>query len=522
MVSNISSLVTPICRNVPGYRSCSLWKALLVSGLGFLGCGGFVVDGVAAQPYSELSPPRSVQALKDSSDDYLLVGAADKVSCLLQDVGSKIFWETQLEAPVAGLATHHTPKGGEAYATDVQGGVYAWDGSGQLLTGWPRHLEAVVTASPAWIDWAGGAVAVPDHNGLLHVLDRNGDSLPGWPAKTGARVLSAVSVANMGGTPVALVATEDGKLFAFQESGQPVEGFPVNFGARFVANPAVSDLTGDSMPEICIGSVEGAIWLLDSSGQALPGWPVEVSSPVGTTPVFGDVDGDSQDDVVVATRSGGIHAYRIDGNPLEGWPQKARGMVLSSPTVVDLDGFSGQEVLVASAGGWAHAWNGSGEPLPYWPRFLGLAARVSPTVQDQAPGGVRRIALPSADGLQFVSVTSFDEQETASLNKAAPEETDSTPTVFSLRMNANPLVASQGGHAVHLSIPGKMGSEGVVTAVAVFDLRGRRISKVFSGLLGPGVHVLPWRPENPVSSGVYFVRAVTGGKSITTKVLILQ
>jgi len=503
-------------------RNWLSWQTILMSGLVYWGMCGPVVDSIAANSSTDFSSPRSIQVLNGSPDDFLLVAKSDMVSCLLQDVGSTVFWEIRLNASVAGLATHQTPKGGEVFATDVRGGVYAWDRSGQLLAGWPRKLDAVVTASPAWVDWAGGAVAVPAHNGLVHVLDQNGDSLPGWPAQTGGRVLSAVCAATIDEIPAILASTENGELWAFGKSGQPLDGFPVKFDAQFVATPAVGDLTGNGKPVFCIGSLDGNIWLLDSSGRALSGWPVEVSSAVGTTPAFGDIDGDGQDDVVVASRNGLVHAFRIDGTPLEGWPQKARGKVMSAPIVVELDGFAGEEVLVASAGGWGHAWNGTGESLPSWPRYLGLAARVPPTIQDKAPGGMRRIALPGADGLQYVLATSSSNQKNTSSTKEAPEETDSSPTVFSLRMNANPLVASQGGHAVHLSIPGKMGAEGVATTISVFDLRGRRISEVFAGSLGPGEHVLPWRPKNPVSSGVYFVRAVTGGKAVTTKILILQ
>ncbi len=522
MVSVKSHLDVPLNHIISRCRNWIFWKTIFISSLVFGIVAGSSPECVAQNPTPEFSTPRSIKVLNDSSGDFLLVASANKVSCLNPNIGATVSWENHLETSVAGLAFVNSPNGRVAVATDVKGGVYAWNSSGKLLDGWPRQLSATVTAAPTWINWGGGVVAIPDHGGLVHVLKLDGENLPGWPIQTDARVLSAVGVAIMGDEPIVVVTTEGGVLWAFRDSGKSVDGFPIKFDAEFIATPAVGDLTGDGNQEICIGSLDGTVRLLELSGRVLPGWPVQVKSAVGTTPSFGDINGNGRDEIVVVTREGEVSPFDIEGTVLPGWPQTTPGLVLSSPTLVDLDGFSGKEVLVTSKSGWAYCWSGKGEVPQYWPRKINVASRISPVIQKQADTGIDRIVLPATNGVQFVSVASFHPQANIVSMEKASESEETKPSVFSLRMNSNPLIVSQGGHAVHLSIPNNLGSTGVSTTVEVFDISGRRISEIFSGELEPGEHVLPWVWNRPIPSGVYFVRAVTGKNSIASKILILQ
>lgn len=310
-------------------------------------------------------------------------------------------------------------------------------------------------------------------------------------------------------------------------NGRPLEGFPFAVDTQFIASPAAGDVTDSGSREICIGAADGRVWLLDLSGSVLNGWPVQLPSAVGTSPVFGDIDADSSKDVVVAARRGEIWAFNSSGEVLGGWPRQTRGMILSSPAVADLDGIAGDEVLVATFAGWAHCWNGHAESLPEWPRFTRTMARTTPLVLDQAGSDFKTIVLASPTGIDHRSVLPESESPKPEAGEKAEEEIAKTPelvpAVFSIRLNRNPIFLSHGDNAaVHLSIPEAAGSKGVRTSVIAYDVSGRRVSEVFTGVLGPGVHVLPWRTGTSLSTGIYFIRARAGVKTVTTKALIFR
>jgi hypothetical protein len=67
---------------------------------------------------------------------------------------------------------------------------------------------------------------------------------------------------------------------------------------------------------------------------------------------------------------------------------------------------------------------------------------------------------------------------------------------------------------------------GGVIDLAVFDLRGRLVKQLESGYFSDGQHFVTWRGENnsgrPVSSGVYFLRLLSGGTTSSTAVTLTK
>lgn len=60
----------------------------------------------------------------------------------------------------------------------------------------------------------------------------------------------------------------------------------------------------------------------------------------------------------------------------------------------------------------------------------------------------------------------------------------------------------------------------------VYDLRGRRVRNLIQGQLEPGHHEVTWDGADAtgrvVAAGVYFVRAIMGGETVTTKVMLAK
>lgn len=93
------------------------------------------------------------------------------------------------------------------------------------------------------------------------------------------------------------------------------------------------------------------------------------------------------------------------------------------------------------------------------------------------------------------------------------DRTSEVPGQFELSQNfPNPFNPST---RLTLSVPGR---EHVT--VEVYDLLGRRVAQLVAGVLSPGIHTVEWNASG-VASGVYLCRAVTGGHSVTRKMLLL-
>jgi hypothetical protein len=64
------------------------------------------------------------------------------------------------------------------------------------------------------------------------------------------------------------------------------------------------------------------------------------------------------------------------------------------------------------------------------------------------------------------------------------------------------------------------------TRLELFDVAGRRVRTLASGVLGAGIHAAEWdgRDEagQPTHAGVYFLRLETGSRSFHTKLVRLE
>lgn len=66
-------------------------------------------------------------------------------------------------------------------------------------------------------------------------------------------------------------------------------------------------------------------------------------------------------------------------------------------------------------------------------------------------------------------------------------------------------------------------AEPATVDLAVYDVGGRRVASLHQGPLGRGTFLFPWSAgARPLPSGTYFVRLVQGGKSVTSKVVLIR
>jgi len=191
-----------------------------------------------------------------------------------------------------------------------------------------------------------------------------------------------------------VVASREGKVYAFNARGERLKGFPVSVrpGSRsgapreilesgILSRPVLADLDGKRGKEIVVTALDGNVYAWRGDGRPLAGFPVAVADPrtgwrakIVSSPSVGDIDGDGRPEIVLGTngvRDGLAAAYAIHANGslhaggpfLKGWdpvevpllrdtllPTLATGVQMT-PALVDVDHDGDMEVVLYGATG---------------------------------------------------------------------------------------------------------------------------------------------------------------------------
>ncbi len=203
------------------------------------------------------------------------------------------------------------------------------------------------------------------------------------------------------------------------------------YHSSILSSPAVGDLDGDGNKEIVVATLDGKIFAFDNKGELLSGFPVSMNpnfyahtDPIEVldhgffaSPALADLDGDGTLEIIAAGMDGYLYAWHYDGTPVDGFPvelvdksysddtacipgsyvnlgngnnppQKciengnARMRIVASPSVGDIDGDGFPEIVVATEESYAkghlpnedyiyssrvYAVNRFGEIMPGWP-----------------------------------------------------------------------------------------------------------------------------------------------------------
>ena len=300
------------------------------------------------------------------------------------------------------------------------GHVYAWDGRGRRLDGWPVEARdgddrERVVSSPAVgdIDGDGDPDVVeasaevygstPQTTGRMYAWNARGELKPGWPVDPPALAADAIPIAGEGTPASPALADVDGDgadevaIAAF--TGQPDlyrgDGSQFSGGQHFTTTGKGGESRTSAASALALGS-NGAFGRLSeggplgyfsglvdtrfalatqapaqriayehlmggwnaASGSHLAGFPAPVEQfQIIAAPAVADVDGDGAAEVLAGTSGLLLHAFREDGTEPDGWPKQTGGWLFAGPAVGDVDGDERLEVIAVTREGYLWVWD---------------------------------------------------------------------------------------------------------------------------------------------------------------------
>ena len=340
--------------------------------------------------------------------------------------------------------------------------IYAIDGDGQNLPGWPKQIEDTLTypSKPTVGDLNGdGAqdVVYVDCSGQVYVWSADGTELAQWPITDGflcgiqvrysveegrgphLTVMPSLADIDGDGADEILVAgareSEFGaaRAHAWNWDGSAVPGWPVVLDIRHVESSlAVADLDFDGVLEVVAKGVSPSgfivltVEVLREDGTRLSPWPKTIpfdstSAPCYTadsasSPIIADISGDAKPEIIVPA-SDRYFAWEVDGTDVSGWPVELmppQGIGLEvcqdrpyEPAAIYLDNDPKAELIVTAIEGPTHpagyyALDGTGAMM--WEKTLGRPL-ASPIIGDLDEDG--RLELAGALRVPFDSTQDF-------------------------------------------------------------------------------------------------------------------
>ena len=449
-------------------------------------------------------------------------------------------------------------------------GVYVFDKTGAVRSGWPLQTSAPVWSSVACgdLDGDGKMELVFASNGTnFYAMHADGTELMDGdsnPSTLGVfKVLGAAynygspALADIDGDgkPEIIYGSADGNLYVWKANGTLLPGFPYHAGTPITGSAAVGylDGPGDTTPEIVFTNTGKQLFVIEPDGTDRPGWPVWVRTTGNSktpSPALADMNNDGLLDVVFQSNDGNVYFYGGNGSLLPGttgmpYSTLTSGASESSPVVADLNGDGFNDVLCGDETGKLTAISGlDGSILPGFPIQLSGEVRGTPAVADIDHDGKTEIVLAGWDKNLYVWDYDFPFQP----NGVAPWPQfhhDARRTGFSGSklyvggvddgpLGGSPVASLEfalpAPNPAHSSTRMWFGIPaarvGQAYELAIYDLGGRRVQVVDRGMAPAGRFTVQWdlrdASRRPVGGGVYFARFTVGGQSLTRKLVVLD
>jgi len=263
--------------------------------------------------------------------------------------------------------------------------LYAWNGAGTAMPGFPIFLTGAPPGTPAIanLDDDDYPEIVQGTWNYLYVFNHDGTPCPGWPQSMYVTQSAALADLDNNGD-LEIIVPVNNQMRVYHHNGSAYAGFPVS-AAHDLTAASVGDLDGDGQLEIVAGSFVASgsptdyVYAWHANGTPVVGFPVTTAGSVKVPPALADLDADGYLEIVADCWSQAgtdqLYVWSHTGALESGWPVSAGYIRLSSPSIANLDLDAELEIVV---GGWStspsgekvYAYNFDGTPLTGFPVVL--------------------------------------------------------------------------------------------------------------------------------------------------------
>ena len=472
--------------------------------------------------------------------------------------------------------------------------LYVWDINGNELPGFPFYYTNGAVSS-----YSSTVIADLDEDGLnefifgthvsggggyVYALNGDGTSVPGWPKSTNYWVYSPPAVGDIDGDGHLDVAVGDqvlsgtpvDRLYVWDRFGKNLPGFPITNLPAINNQVMLADFDNDGAIELIVddnttyGGTSGMYHGYNHDGTRLAEWPISLNG--GTTmfhmPVIGDVDNDG---VMDFAGSCGITAstvyltsvnvpYNAAAAIIPVWQYNVRhdGLYyeeyIAPELIVTLNPVSPPIIIPAGGGSFSYTlsiMNAGAAPgtfdgwseivLPsgniYGPIILrtgvtlgagvNLSRQMSQTIPGMAPAGTYSFRFNTGNYPTIVVASDeFDFEKSAAgdggfvtgwgssgFDGEAAAEIQLPNTTALLSAYPNPFNASL-QISYYVSTPG-------LVSMTVYDIQGREVVTLVNNYHSSGDYNINWNAGQS-ASGVYLIRLSSDDKSIYAKALLIK
>ena len=229
----------------------------------------------------------------------------------------------------------------------IPGRIYAWNLDGTFCSGFPIEVGYSVENTPSLADINLDGIAdilirvkmqSTEINGV-YAFDGQGQILAGFPAvipRGGSVGAPAVADMDRDGLPEIAIGTvlavDSGMVYVFNFDGTLKPGFPQLVNRTWVEESvALADVSGDGLPDVVAttngtSNFPGVVWAFDYQGNVISGFPIVTPAVIGSSlesaPSIVDIDQDGDNELFTANWNGDVFVWDTPGlpDPENDWP----------------------------------------------------------------------------------------------------------------------------------------------------------------------------------------------------------
>ena len=238
--------------------------------------------------------------------------------------------------------------------------ILRWDGDSLIeMDGFPLYVGDWLVSVPLVID---NAIYCLPADGKLWKISQDGEMIWRKGEENLSYSLSSPVAGDIDRDGIKEIICSVGNRTVFSIDTSGIIEWSKDLHAKtFFSTPALGDITGDGYLEIVLAD-STYLYALNRNGYLLDNFPVRInlSKQTQSSLILSDVSGDSIPDIILGSPDGGVLAYNGRGEVIAQFPLTTGKRAYSTPLIADIDGDNRSELFIGSYDGWLYGWETNG------------------------------------------------------------------------------------------------------------------------------------------------------------------